>query len=196
MNRRGTGSLNLPDWEKAVAAFENGDLSGALFTFRKISKQRPGALVEIGNIYEIGGGGVEQDYSKAKIWYEKAIDEVDDPKAHLGLGRLWYFGWGVEQNFERARYHFETIEEAHEPGALFALGHMHLHGQGVNCDRDVGLQYLKKSISYGHLLALREYGKYEVTEGRVFSGLIIFLKAVLKVMILLVKSPGDKRIRI
>ena len=92
---------------------------------------------ELGLIYIEGGNGIEQDYEKAKDFFEKAskqgkIDafyqlgciyrenkqyekavkyfEEATGKKHLEsqyeLGLLYYYGLGVQQNKEKARYLF------------------------------------------------------------------------------------------
>ena len=41
-------------------------------------------------------------------YFQKAVN-AGYKKAHYGLGDCYLYGWGVEQNYEKAKYHFNKI---------------------------------------------------------------------------------------
>jgi TPR repeat protein len=41
-------------------------------------------------------------------YFQKAV-EAGYKKAHYGVAECYLYGWGVEQNYEKAKYHFEKI---------------------------------------------------------------------------------------
>jgi TPR repeat protein len=48
------------------------------------------------------GEGVEKDFKQAVKWFEKAIDEKNVIRAVLNLSKMYYEGYGVEKNVEKA----------------------------------------------------------------------------------------------
>lgn len=184
------------DWQKAVDAYESQDYAGALFVYKKIAKYNAEALVAIGNIYEWGGGGVEQDYLEAKKWYEKSIDTINDPKAHLGLGRLYYLGLGVGVDCGKSLYHFGLIEECDEPGALFALGCIYYDGLGVPVDEERAIAYFQGAIKLGHLLATRRYASIKIKRGEWLSGIALWVKTTVKIIAALSRKSNSEYYRL
>ena len=47
------------------------------------------------------GWGVERDYARARHWYERAIEQ-DLGSAFYNLGQLYEYGFGVNQDEDRA----------------------------------------------------------------------------------------------
>lgn len=77
-------------WKETVSIFRAGDRAGALFIFQWLAKEGCSpALVEIGNIYEKGGGGVDKNLNEAIKVVSHSVDVLDDPKAHLALGHIY-----------------------------------------------------------------------------------------------------------
>ena len=64
-------------------------------------KAMPDAQCNLGSLYE-DGDGVEQDYDKAKHYYELAADQ-GYADAQCNLGVLYEDGHGIEQDYEKAR---------------------------------------------------------------------------------------------
>ena len=62
------------------------------------------AQFNLGLIYD-NGEGVQQDYSKAAQWYEKAANQ-GMPDAQFNLGLMYYNGKGVRQNTATAKEWF------------------------------------------------------------------------------------------
>ena len=92
-------------WIDAVNLYRKGDKSGALFRFKKLAKEGcAAALVEVGNIYERGGGGVSGNISEAETWYLRSVEVLDDPKAHLALGRIYLDSSVFLDRFEKVKW--------------------------------------------------------------------------------------------
>lgn len=122
-------------WAIAQQRFEVGDLKTALDLFESIASDGyVEAYVEVGNIYEIGKGGVSCDFSQAEAWYRKGIASMDDPHSHLGLGRLYFNGTGVLRDYENAFQHLLKAESTQNPQALLMLGVLYQLGRGTSVD--------------------------------------------------------------
>ena len=52
---------------------------------------------------------VPQDHAEAVKWYRKAADQGDVP-GQFGLGGCYYYGWGVQQDYEAAYTWFSLAE--------------------------------------------------------------------------------------
>lgn len=63
--------------------------------------------------YYMQGFGVEQDYAKAKEWFEKAA-LAGDSICSVIIENMYYYGRGVEQNAEKAAEWYAKAEEAKE----------------------------------------------------------------------------------
>jgi hypothetical protein len=62
----------------------------------------------IGDLYYYGAG-VEQDYTKAMEWYEKAAD-LGKATAMKNIGYLYENGLGVEQDSAKAQEWYDKAE--------------------------------------------------------------------------------------
>ena len=185
------------EWNRALDAFNSGDFAGALFLFKKMEKEGSlDAIAEIGNIYELGGGGVRQDFVEAKKWYTKAAHLANDVYAYLGLGRLYYFGKGVSQDYGKALFYFSRLKDCEIPGALFALGRMYLLGQGTKQDLLVARIYFERAGGLGHVVAKRDIGIVDIKQGRYFSGLFRFIIGALAILKVALHNPRDRRLLI
>ena len=66
----------------------------------------PRAMAEEG--YFIIHGWVDATLEDAFDYFQKAVN-AGYKKAHYGVAECYLYGWGVEQNYEKAKYHFEKI---------------------------------------------------------------------------------------
>ena len=64
----------------------------------------------------ISGTGVEQDYSKAFMWFSKAAEQ-GDVHAWYNLGCLYLNGYGVEADLGKAKTYLEAAKENGHPMA-------------------------------------------------------------------------------
>jgi hypothetical protein len=146
------------------------------------------AYVEIGNIYELGTGGVDQDLEKAIRWYQKSIQSnAPDSAAHLGLGRI-YLQSEDSGTRSKAYSHFFQVRDV-ELGALFALGEMHNRGIGVELDRVEALKYFKAAASNGHITANSRLIQLSASDGGLFGRLRAWIKSRIFVFKSLKRHP-------
>lgn len=184
-----------PEWEKAAEAVRRGDMQGALFIFRKIARDGYwAAYLEIGNIYEIGGDGVERNLDEAVAWYWKSIEHMDEPKAHLALARVYMRRKVSDEELRLAHYHLSLLPD--EPGALFGLGMLYDFGWGVDQDRRLAIEYYQKALNQGHVMAMRRYSILMIKSGRLLKGISAWLRSTIELTKILSTNPGDSRIRI
>ena len=87
------------------------------------------AQLDLGFIYA-QGSGVQQDYQKAREWYEKAAAQ-GLPEAQLNLGILYDQGLGVRQDYQKAREWYEKAAAQGLPEAQLNLGILYDQGLGV-----------------------------------------------------------------
>ena len=73
----------------------------------------------IGFLYQ-EGNGVEQSYSKAKEWYEKAAENGSE-HAMFGIGFLYEKGNGVEQSYRKAKEWYKKSADLGCDPAIKAL---------------------------------------------------------------------------
>jgi TPR repeat protein len=74
----------------------------------------------LGFLYDMGLG-VNQNYTTAKYWYEKAA-EKGETRAMNNLGYMYDEGHGVTQNFTTAKYWYEKAAGKGEATAMHNLG--------------------------------------------------------------------------
>lgn len=74
----------------------------------------------LGSYYYLGSNGVEQSYSKAAYWYERAAEQGHS-NAQYNIGVCYYNGDGVEQSKTNAIYWFRKACNNFEDKACEAL---------------------------------------------------------------------------
>ncbi|WP_198411177.1 tetratricopeptide repeat protein [Marinimicrobium alkaliphilum] len=174
--------------------FNSGDFSGALFIFKRLAKEGCStALVEVGNIYELGGGGIEKDVDKAIQWYNYSIESLDDPKAHLCLARAYLQRGKTDDDYRRAYEHLSLLEDSEEMGAFYGLGLMYAHGIWVPKDVSTAMKYYRKAYGLGHLMAFRNFAFLTMKFNPIKGG-ILWLKSCLKITRVASKNPYDPRL--
>lgn len=183
-------------WQSAIDAFRSGDAAAALYLFKDLAKDGElGALREIGNIYELGDGGVEQDFKKAFYWYKRAVDEADDVWGYIGLGRLYYYGRGVVQDYEKAFWYYSMAEANNKPIVSLMLGRMYHLGHGVESDLRKARKYYLEAANEEYVFAIKNLGLLEMKSGHYLKGLYLRIRAILTALRILVKvGTRDKRL--
>jgi len=183
-------------WKLMVKAFYKGDRVGVLYQLRKMANENvPAAFAELGNIYEMGGHGLEQDFKKAKYWYNRAIDEADDIEGYIGMARLYYYGKGMQVNYKKALEYYSIAEEINEPVAFFAIGRMYRLGQGVEKNVSTAKEYYRRGVHFGSVQSLRALGEIELESGNKILGLYYRILAVVKAIPIFIRNRHDPRLR-
>lgn len=128
------------------------DLNNYIFWLKKADAcDFSTASGRLGDAYLTGQDGVEQDYQKAKYYYEKS-DE----------GRcLWIIATMYSPNGDLGRNDAEWLKYASkavdkgDPDAQYILGRCYLDGNIVNKDSNKGIALIKKAAQQNHIKAIR-----------------------------------------
>lgn len=86
------------------------------------------------------GGGVSKDFLEAKAMAEKG-----DAVAQLNLGRNYYHGRGVAQDFEEAIKWYRKAAEQNHARAQFYLCQSYAFGEGVQKDYLEAAKWFRKA---------------------------------------------------
>ncbi len=74
------------------------------------------------------------------------------------LGMIYYKGFGVEKDYNRARGYYERAAEFNNPDALYNLGEFYWHGYSVVKDYCKAKEYYEKAAALNHPDALYSLG--------------------------------------
>jgi TPR repeat protein len=108
------------------------------------------AMNQLGQIYSSGGGGiVEQDFSKSKMYYELSAKQAD-PSGMYNLAVLYYNGIGVEKDIRQAARWFSKAAEKGDPDAMYQLGLMYENGTNIKKDLGVAIYWYKTAAKAGN----------------------------------------------
>ena len=152
-----------------------------LWMMKTNRNQRPQATSEIENFHnaaqieerkDSGFDDEETIIAKNDIKDEKTIEQLihkaqaGDAKSQNELGDCYYFGKGVEENYDKAFDWFKKSAEQGYPAAQFNLGLCFYYGKGVKEDTDRALEFLKQSAEQGHSVAQEWLEKLFGSESR------------------------------
>lgn len=120
----------LPDFEKAYPLMEAEALRGNGY-----------AMHDAGKIL-LHGIGREKDEAAAQAWFQKAhaaflsAELTAEKKDYFQyrIGKLYSFGYGVEQSYETAAGWYHRAVAKRNPYAAYSLGSLYRRGQGVGQD--------------------------------------------------------------
>lgn len=132
-----------PEYEKAILLLKHEDMEGNIL-----------ASYELGDVYRFGRG-TEINIEMAEKYYAKTLQgflNIEEKEAHgnnkfmkeylpYRVGKMYYYGLGTEQNFEKAYEMFETS------GSIFSkymLGKMAYAGQGMEQNYELAYQYFSE----------------------------------------------------
>ena len=193
-------SLKRPElfktrWLEANAHVQHGELEKAIDIFKVLAGEGYSeACVEIGNIFERGGDGVAQDIDAARRWYMKAIDEIDDEYAYIGLARLALQGYGDAGTPSDAVEYLCIACDANNPVAMTMLGTLYHSGGAVPKDLAQAAKLYAKASEQGYVLPLAYLSKVRIEQGHYLTGLRLRLKAIWNAYWLVRKDPSDPRL--
>ena len=115
------------------------------------------ATRQLAEMYYLGRGGVEQNFSEAAVWYEK-LARQGDARAQTSLGLMYARGYGVAKNMNTARKWWSFAAAQNDPGAQFNLGVIYSSGEGVEPDYPQAAQWLNRASRRGHIQAQHNLG--------------------------------------
>jgi TPR repeat protein len=194
--------LNFPAgkskrFQSAIEAYKRGDFREALeLATSLIDKGDAHANTLAGAIYEKGGNGVEQDFEKAKFYYQMAVDEVGAAESWLALGRLHYYGKGMPRDYEKAFYYYSVVDEDTENSiAYLMLGRMYMDGTGVEKNLSKASEYFEKAIKKGAVFGYTYLGMLEKSRGHILRSIFLRGKAAYLAFRITLHDPNDSRLR-
>lgn len=87
----------------------------------------------------------EGSYSAA---FNAFLPEADrgDNRSQYYIGYLYYYGFGVSQNFSKALEYLTASANKNNSNAQSLLGYMYDRGEGVTMDKKKAIEYYKKAV--------------------------------------------------
>lgn len=184
-----------PLWERAQQAAEAGDMPGVLFIWKALAEKGAWHIcARIGEMYERGADSVRPDIEQALYWYRKAVFEGDDPIAHVGLGRAYYNGSGVQADFEKALEHFQKAGAQGLPQANIYLGLMYYRGVAVTRDSRIAEEYFARAMEADYPVAYAYLARIAFFRGRIGRAISLMLRGIALGSRIARKDPADPRL--
>jgi len=115
------------------------------------------ATRQLAEMYYVGRGGVEQNFSEAARWYE-ILAKQGDRRAQTSLGLMYARGYGVKKDPQAAHRWWNFAAAQNDPGAQYNLGLSYAQGDGVKQDYERAVQWYSKAASRGHVQAQHNLG--------------------------------------
>ncbi|KAL2184091.1 HCP-like protein, partial [Thermothelomyces heterothallicus CBS 203.75] len=132
----------------------------------------------IGRMY-LRGEGVEQDFNRAKFWFERG-DSLKDAQSQYGLGLLYLNGYGVKADPSRAIDYLKTAANQDYAAAQVQLGYLYLD-HGSNEDVATANHYFELAARWANIEAyyhLAEANNIGLTHDRSCNGAVAYYKNV------------------
>ncbi len=98
---------------------------------------------------------LEEEFIEKMLYYYEKGDELNSEYASYNLGKLYYQGSYVEQDFEEAYLYFQTAAESGHNTSNYYLGQMHEHGRGVPVTYKDAAYYYRLAALDGHKKSLK-----------------------------------------
>lgn len=137
----------------------------AVFWYGKAAKTgHAHGMVNFGNMYSNGLGGLKQNHPEAFRWFQKAADL----KSAIGMNKLGYCyreGHGVPPDDKAAARWFQMAAEADLAEAMAELGFMYEKGRGVQPSFSQALDWYRKAAEAGSLIGMNNLG-YALEKGQ------------------------------
>ncbi|UNM95806.1 sel1 repeat family protein [Ignatzschineria rhizosphaerae] len=134
---------------------------------KKAESKESDALYLLGLYYQVKGDDNYDSYAygQAKILFEKAI-ELGSIDAIYSLAELYYYGNGVEQDYEKSFSLYADPKLESYPEAIFSLAVQYDSGEGVEQSYEKSFKLFEKAANLGHMPStfnigfMYEYGEY------------------------------------
>ncbi len=167
-------TLTLAKQEDARAQFRMGffyrngigcskNEAKAVEWYEKSAQQGNGcAIAALGNMYESGAGGLQKDSNKALKYYQDAFEKLmsasDDVFCQNSLGTIYFYGYVVVKNEEKAFTWYEKAAKQGYAVAQFNVGISHEYGQGTVKDIQKAFFWFTEAAKQGHIDAQFKLG--------------------------------------
>ncbi|KAJ4750823.1 ERAD-associated E3 ubiquitin-protein ligase component HRD3 [Rhynchospora pubera] len=147
---------SLSRW--ALEAYLKGDTGKALFLYSRMAElgyevaQSNAAWIldRYGEqsmcMGEAGGfcSDTERHLRAHSLWWQAS--EQGNEHAALLIGDAYYYGRGIERDYERAAEAYLHAQSQSNAQAMFNLGYMHEHGQGLPLDLHLAKRYYDQAL--------------------------------------------------
>ena len=141
-------------WYEVADLHDSGDVAGAVFQLKRLASEGfSPALVELGDKYEFGGGGIEIDLAEAVGWYKKSVELIDDVRSHIGLARIYLQSKELDPDRSLSFYHLKVLADTNVMAGWFGLGLAYQNGIGTEVDLDAAENCFRSAVQMGHLVA-------------------------------------------
>lgn len=108
-----------------------------------------------------------QDDARTAFNIMRILALKDDRNAQLDLGRFYFGGDGVEQNYEKAYWWFSEAAEKGSVNALTNLGIMYVGGYGIQKSLKHGMELLEQSAEFNDSHAMLILGMLYFNENKI-----------------------------
>ncbi|KAK4150757.1 hypothetical protein C8A00DRAFT_45934 [Chaetomidium leptoderma] len=132
----------------------------------------------IGRMY-MRGEGVEQNFDRAKFWFERGAI-LKDPQSHHGFGLLYLNGYGVKADATQAIDSFKVAAAQDYASAQVQLGYLYLD-HGSNEDLEIANHYFELAARWANIEAyyhVAEVSNSGIGRDRSCSGAVSYYKNV------------------
>ena len=183
-------------WDEAIASWEQGNKFKALALYKALADEGEAyALVEIGNLHELGAIDGTPNFEEAAKWYRKAIFSVDDPKAHLGMARMLFNRQlQVSHDGESFSRHALAAAARGETLAKLFLGLAYEGGCFGTIDKEKAAAYYEQAALEGMILAERRLVRLALDSGRYWVATKLFLTSCFRSIRIAFRNPSDPRL--
>ncbi len=128
--------------------------SPGLVTLERRAEAGNAPAADLLGLSYLQGRGVEQDYAKARYWFEKAAAH-HGPAAMMNLGLMYLHGVGVPQDDDKAAAWFKKSSDLGWAPGQYWMGYMYQHGFGVKKDIEHAMLLYGLAANSGFKPALR-----------------------------------------
>lgn len=97
--------------------------------------------------WNLVGFHVPQNYKKAFEYFQKTADQDCNHEALTNIAILYFYGWGMEQNYQMALDIFALAADDGNEEAMYFLGLIFLNGYSIDKNIKEAVDYFKKSSS-------------------------------------------------
>jgi TPR repeat protein/serine/threonine protein kinase len=130
----------------------------------RVAQGRSEAALALGDIFR-GGQGAMPDYTQARKWYDKSVDD-GNANAAARIGQMYLFGQGGQRDNVQARQWYEKAAGLGSSFAMNDLGVMYFKGDGVSQSYEKAREWYEKSAGAGNATAMKNLGNiYEYGDG-------------------------------
>ena len=143
-----TNSEELKCLEIGITYFLRGIFAGAIKYFEKAANEynNSSALLFLGIMYASNDMGVGKDIN---IKGDDSILEYNKCLAYFNIAYAYFWGIGVDRDYQKAREYYEkTAENLNfgNPYSLYYLGEIYFHGLGVDKDYQKAIEYYQRAV--------------------------------------------------